>query len=124
MQLPQDLPEETRQTYAGYLRSAHLTRELLIARVRKYLDAIGQASETSQALDIATSSDLGLALLRLLRECSDDGLPHAQAAVFYFIEEDDAEPDLDSPLGFEDDACVFNAVCSHLGLDELKVELL
>ena len=80
-------------------------------------------SRKDQHLDVATSSDLGRGLLRLLRDCSDEDLSHAQAATYYFVESDDAEPDLSSARGFEDDACVFNAVCRHLGLPELQVDL-
>lgn len=122
-ELPADLPEETRQTYLGFLKAHPLTRELLIAKVRKYLDTICDASDDDQHLDIATSSDLGRGLLRLLRDCPDEGLRHAQAAAYYFVESDDAEPDLSSARGFEDDACVFNAVCRHLGMPQLQVEL-
>jgi len=120
---PADLPEETRQTYLRFLKTRPLTRELLIAKVRKYIDTICEASDEEQHLDIATSSDLGRGLLRLLRDCPDEALPHAQAATFYFVESEDAEPDLSSALGFEDDACVFNAVCRHVGLPNLQVEL-
>lgn len=122
LELPADLPEETRETYLGYLSRHPVTRELLIARVRKYFEAISQASHDHQPVDVATSSDLGRGLLRLLRDCPDEGLMHAQAAVSYFVESDDADPDLGSDHGFEDDAQVFNCVCRHLGLPELSVE--
>ncbi len=120
---PLDLPEETRTSYAAFLKGRPMTRELLIAKVRRYLDAICQASDEDQHLDIATSSDLGRGLLRLLRDCPDETLLHAQAATYYFVESDDAEPDLDSARGFEDDASVFNAVCRHVGLPEHQIDL-
>jgi hypothetical protein len=123
-QLPADLPQETHQTYLGFLSSRPLTRELLTAKVRKYLDTICQASDEDQHLDIATSSDLGRGLLRLLRDCADEALPHVQAAIYYFVECEDAEPDLSSARGFEDDACVFNCVCRHVGLPELQISLI
>lgn len=120
---PPDLPEETRETYLGFLKGRPLTRELLIAKVRKYIDTISQASDAEQHLDVATSSDLGRGLLRLLRDCPDEQLLHAQAATYYFLESDDAEPDLDSARGFEDDACVFNCVCRHIGMSDLEIDL-
>jgi hypothetical protein len=118
---PPDLPLETLATYEGYLRQAHLTRELLIAKVRRYLDTLCEAREDEQRLDVETSSDLGRGLLRLLRECADQHLPQAQAAALYFVESQDAEPDLASATGFDDDARVFNCVCRHVGLPELQV---
>jgi uncharacterized membrane protein YkvA (DUF1232 family) len=124
LQPPDDLPEETRSAYQTYLQRPPLTRELLIAKVRRYLDTLSHAREEQQPLDVATASKLAGGLLRLLRECPDQGLLHAQAAVYYFLEEDDAQPDLDSSLGFADDACVFNCVCRQLGLPELALDLL
>src|SRR5690606_31208346 len=36
-----------------------------------------------------------------------------QAAIAWFLLEDDEVPDLDSPAGLDDDAAVFNAVARH-----------
>jgi hypothetical protein len=44
-----------------------------------------------------------------------------QAAVRYFLIEDDADGDLDSILGLDDDADVMNAVLRHLGYDDWQV---
>ena len=121
MDLPNTLPEKTREAYRGYLLQPSLTRELLIAKVRKYVDTLLSAHRDSQTVDAGTSGELGQGLLRLLRDCSDEALPHAQAAVYYFVESQDADPDIGSAHGFDDDAQVFNAVCHHLQLDYLKL---
>lgn len=119
---PGKLPDEYKDAYLSYLKKTLLTREILIAKVRRYLGRISEAA-AQEHLDIGTASALAGGLLRLLRECEDKDLPHAQAAVYYFLESDDAEPDLSSEDGFHDDALVYNAVCSHLGLDELQVDV-
>ncbi len=121
--LPVGLPPDTWASYLTFLSKRTLTRELLLAKVRSYLETIGEAHAQSAPLDLATSTDLARGLLRLVRECSDTALPHAQAAVYYFLESDDAEPDLGSPHGFADDAAVFNSVCRHLGLADLELDL-
>jgi uncharacterized membrane protein YkvA (DUF1232 family) len=121
--LPATLPEGTSDVYRSYLKRASLTRELLTAKVKRYIDTISQARSHSKELDIGTASSLGTALLRLLRECDDSHLPHVQAAVLYFIESDDAEPDLTSDQGFLDDAEVYNAVCRHIGLKKHFLEI-
>ncbi len=118
--LPSGLPSETRDVYREYLERPVLTRELLIAKVRRYIQTISDAARQNR-LDIGTAGELGAGLLRLLRDCEDSQLGHAQAAVLYFMESDDAEPDLDSPSGFDDDAQVYNAVCQHLGMPDYSV---
>lgn len=119
MDLPSTLPETTREAYRGYLSQPSLTRELLIAKVRKYVDTLLSAHRDLQTVDAGTSGALGQGLLRLVRDCPDEGLPHAQAAVYYFVESQDADPDIGSAHGFDDDAQVFNAVCHHLQLGYL-----
>ena len=42
-----------------------------------------------------------------------------QVAVRYFVESDDADDDLTSPYGFDDDAEVFNGVARRLGRADL-----
>jgi uncharacterized membrane protein YkvA (DUF1232 family) len=46
-----------------------------------------------------------------------------QAAVLYFVLDDDAEHDLHSVCGLDDDAAVLNAVARQLGRDDLVVEI-
>lgn len=121
--LPKNLPPETVEVYQAYLGRPVLTRELLLAKVRAYIQTISSAAKETQGLDIGTASQLGSALMRLLRDCEDETLGHVQAAVLYFMESDDAEPDLSSTSGFDDDAEVFNAVCEHLGHSEHALEL-
>ena len=121
--LPPTLPEGTTEVYRAYLERAALTRQLLTAKVKRYIDTISQARGESAELDIGTAGILGAGLMRLIRECEDSHIPHVQAAVLYFIESDDAEPDLTSDQGFLDDAAVFNAVCRHIGFKQHQVDV-
>lgn len=122
-ELPSNLPTETVAVYKSYLERSLLTRELLLAKVRSYIQTISEAANQRRGLDIGTAGELGTALMRLLRECEDSGLRHAQAAVFYFLDSEDAEPDLASATGFDDDAEVFNAVCEFLARPDLKIRI-
>jgi len=123
-ELPSTLPDDTRQAYLEYLKRPTLTRELLLAKVRPYIQVISDSAKAKPGLDIGTAGELGAALLRLLRECDESHLPHAQAAALYFLESEDAEPDLESAHGFDDDALVFNSVCLHLGREVLTIPVL
>lgn len=120
--LPNSLPWDTKVTYARLLteqRPVH--RDQLAARVGAYMAHIESASGENEFLDLSAARALGSSLLALIERCPDEHSSHLQAAVAYFVHADDAEHDLDSVVGFDDDLGVFNAVCEHVGLSELKV---
>lgn len=120
--LPETLPWDTRATYARLLLEQRpLHRDQLAARVATYLSHIATASERDQPLDTEAARALGNALLELIKLCPEEQTEHLQAMVAYFIHSDDAEHDLDSTVGFDDDINVFNAVCEHVGLPHLKL---
>ena len=121
--LPAELPPETVEAYRTYLTRPTLTSQLLLAKVRSYIDRVSQANKGEGPLDIGTAGELAAALMRLLRECAPSELPHVQAATLYFIESEDSQPDLNSEDGFHDDAQVFNAVCQHLGKSDYLISL-
>ena len=77
-------------------------------------------------VDATLARELVVACRRLLDTLSKQTPPHTQhmvqAAVRYFIIEDDAEADLDSILGLDDDAEVVNAVLQKLGYIDWMVE--
>jgi len=109
---------------AAELRPVHE----LFKEVREYQDALAKRSEwTDDDVDPALARELAEASLRLLGTLSDD-TPETtrrliQAAVRYFVIEDDADGDLDSILGLDDDAEVVNAVLRHLGHDAWLVQI-
>ena len=96
---------------------------MLKNKIESYLQTVLNASGENEFLDFPTAQKLSLSLGTLLELCSDDDLPHVQAAVLYFINTDDASPDLESILGFDDDAHVVNAVCRLIGRPDLEVKL-
>jgi hypothetical protein len=49
--------------------------------------------------------------------------PWIAGAILYFIENNDKEPDLSSPTGFEDDLEVFNSCLRFSDLDEISINL-
>ena len=78
-------------------------------------------------LDPVLARSLGDTCVKLLATVDDDTKPAArqaiQAAVRYLILEDDAESDLDSVIGLDDDAEVLNAVLSYLGREDWTVQI-
>jgi hypothetical protein len=120
--LPKSLPWDTRVTYARLLTEYRsVQRDQMAARVGAYLAHIEAAAGENELLDLSAARALGNAMLELIKRCPDQHGPHLHAAVSYFVHADDAEHDLDSLVGFDDDVGVFNAVCEHVGLSELQV---
>ena len=99
-----------------------LSKEALNNTIDRYLQSLGTASGENRLADLEKAHDIGAAVKLLLERCQDDELPHVQAAAYYLINDEDAKPDLDSVLGFDDDAEVFNAVAEMLGHTELAVQ--
>jgi uncharacterized membrane protein YkvA (DUF1232 family) len=120
--LPENLPWDTRITYARLLTEQRpARRDQLTFRVVGYLGHIQSTSKANDSLDTAAAQSLGNSLLKLIERCPEQHEAHLQAAVAYFVHSDDAEHDFDSVAGFADDLGVFNAVCDHVGLPDLKV---
>lgn len=57
------------------------------------------------------------------RDTPDTARNAVYAAARYFALHDDGNPDLDSVVGFHDDAEVLNAVARYLGRQDLVIEL-
>lgn len=122
-ELPQALPAEAISVYQKYFELPLADRSVLKNKVHLHLEKLIQAALENEYFDITLARALGEGLDALLEQVTDEQLPHAQAAVVYFVESEDATPDLDSITGFDDDTEVFNAVCEHLGLSDIKVEI-
>lgn len=122
-QLPPALPPETTEAYLRYLSLPVAGKSILQNKVQHYLEEISNASGENEFLDSTLAKTLAHSLQALIDHACDQDLGHVQAAVYYFVESEDANPDLESIIGFDDDCEVFNAVCEHLGFPQLKVQL-
>ena len=60
-------------------------------------------------------------LERVANDYSKDSHKWAQAAAMYFMEQEDEEIDLESPVGFDDDRDVFNVIAQELDFDDLII---
>ncbi len=97
-------------------------------RTQDYMHAIEGEASGGAFVDLALAKSIGAALDRLLSDLAGSAPTEpvhraVQLAVLYFEEEDDAEPDGDSVLGFEDDAHVLNAVLHFVNRPDLLVEI-
>lgn len=113
-----------RELLAEDLRPVHE----LFAEVRAYQQALVKRSQWhDEDFDPQLARSLAEASLKLLGTLNDDTPDQTrrmvQAAVRYFVIEEDADSDLGSILGLDDDAEVLNAVLRRLGYHDWVVSI-
>lgn len=95
----------------------------LRAELRAYVARIGDATAANEMLDATLCEAITRCcegLLDMLEQGADEATHRlVQAAVRYFVIEEDIEPDRETLWGLDDDAVVCGAVASHLGRDDL-----
>jgi uncharacterized membrane protein YkvA (DUF1232 family) len=129
---PQDLadlegiPEAARALWIELVGEPLRPTRELERDVRDYGRRLGEQSRwRGDDVDLPLAAKLGQALVRLLGTLDDKSPERArrlvQAAVRYYVIEDDAFADQESLAGFDDDAAVINAVLRELGHDRWVV---
>jgi uncharacterized membrane protein YkvA (DUF1232 family) len=109
------------------LREELVRLDELRQELAEHVDRIKEAARANEFIDTSLAERLASACSGLLDRV-DGATPEAsrrlvQVAVRYFIIDDDAEPDLESVCGLDDDTGVLNAVLRHLGHEDLIVSL-
>ena len=102
---------------------------LPIGELRRQLSAhrrlILEATQSGEFVDLGLAEHVAEACVGLLDGLTEDTPEQqrrlVQLAVRYFVRADDAEGDLTSVSGFDDDAAVLNAVARQLGREELCI---
>ena len=122
------LPADAREVLLG--RCVAVTScdiPLLVERIDTYLEQVREATARNEFLNLALAERLASVLKTLLGEYDHLGSAYHQALVVgacrFFLETNDVWGDLDSPLGFDDDAEVLNAVLRDIGREDLLVEI-
>ena len=110
---------------SGFLRRFATERPWDVAVLRgeleAYLTSLELLADTEEFLDLRTARILAKQCAALLSRKFESKQEHqlVQAAVRYFIEDDDAEGDTTSIIGFDDDAEVIAAVARELNRAEV-----
>jgi uncharacterized membrane protein YkvA (DUF1232 family) len=98
----------------------------LVAQVETYLVAVESSAEKREFVDVQTARLIAEHCRRqieLIVPALDGRLRRLiQAAVLYFVLEDDGEPDTDSVVGFDDDLEIVELVKKELEL-ELSISI-
>lgn len=98
----------------------------LLARIDRTVEATEDAATANELVD----RPLCLVIADRLRDAVSDmhqydilGRRAVHTAVYYFSLQEDAEDDLSSVIGFEDDARVANATFHAIGRPDLEIEI-
>lgn len=120
------LSGKPRAVLRGLLDEPIVGHAELVAKVDQYLAHIEARAQNEEFVDVALAGQLAgcaKALLNTLApETPEDILRLAHAAIRYFLLEHDGESDVASPIGFDDDRDVLNAVARQLGREDLLLE--
>ena len=89
--------------------------------VSDYRNGLEAAARSGRYLDVILATEVANLLHRLIDTIAVPVPPEqhrlVQAAVRYFVTEEDAESDQDSLIGFEDDRLVAASVAAEVGVD-------
>ena len=117
--LPPGVPEEARTRLVELMEEPPIPAAELLEQIEVYLGRIRQVVMQGAPLDVSAAERLAALSRDLVGQMGSlpDGAERGlvQAAVRYFVLEDDAEGDLVSILGLDDDEQVLQAVNRHLG---------
>ena len=87
--------------------------------IQRHLEAVKAGQQDNEFIDIDRAHVLAESagkLIRALDSLSPQGRIVAAAAVLYFVTPNDAEDDLSSSVGFDDDAEVLESALTRLGI--------
>ena len=102
------------------------TPDTLRDRVQAHLDRARTVAAQDAFLDLDAAQRVAETLLVLLQDWTQFPEPErrlVQAACLYFVADDDAEPDFDSLVGFDDDVEAVNHTLDLLRRPELRIDL-
>ncbi len=91
-----------------------------------YLQSAQEALRQNEFLDIRLAQEIASRLRHVLNGYGRYSVDHQAlvvGAIRYFIKDDDADHDLHSVLGLDDDTAVLNHLLDTLGQPELKIQL-
>ena len=121
------VPDDLREPVLRLMERSTATRETLLTELERYTRRIDEATYRRHYVDV----DLAEGILRSCRhllendwpDLDDDERKLALLACAYYVDPEDAEGDLDSVSGFEDDALILNCVLDAIGRPERKVRV-
>ncbi len=122
----QALPPIAKDVFARLLEEPLRPVSELREEVRRYVGVIEQAAQENPYVDDILARDIARVCEGLLDAVTEDtpelALRQIQAAIRYFVTEEDGDSDL-AIGGLDEDAAVANAVACHLGREDLVSDM-
>lgn len=123
VQIPDGVPTEARRLFEEFLAAESLDHATLGSMLTAHVADISALADGDAAPNLPLALTLAKLCRELLGEAGRRDDPEVarlvQAAVQYFIHDDDGDRDLTSPHGLDDDLAVCNAVAKAVGRDDL-----
>lgn len=120
---PKNLSPRALRLFSAALQEDLIPVAGLRSEISDYVADLTRAALATEFIDLDTARLVatlcGRLLDRLAPDSPDEHRRAVQAAVRYFVLPDDAESDIESPIGFDDDLAVVEAVAQHVGADDL-----
>ena len=117
------LPASAAAIFEGFLAEGRVPATELRAQIPSYVAELELATRTQEFLDIGLAKKVANQCLGLLDgidvDTSEETRKLIQAAVRYFLLEDDADSDKRSLIGFDDDARVVELVAREIGREDV-----
>ncbi len=117
-----ELPPKAVALFKAYLSDPPLAVEEVCARLDQYLEFVAKVAERNPEVHRERAIQIAGVLKQLLSSAPEGKYKYAQAAARYFMEDEDAEEDLLSAQGFDDDLLVVNSVANHFGQPGLALD--
>lgn len=118
--LPPDIRRPCHQLSKRPVSPPHILGQAITEHLAEIEGSPGDLVDRPLAREIAATLQRVIAELWTSLDAPQQRL--VQLAADYFVSDDDAEADLESPLGLEDDALVLNLVLAALGRPDLVIE--
>jgi hypothetical protein len=120
------LPPVAKDVFARLLDEPLRPLDELREEVRQYVAVLEHAAQDNPYVDDILARDIGRVCEGLLDAVTEETpelvLRQIQAAILYFVTEEDGDSDL-SIGGLDEDAAVANAVACHLGREDLVSDM-
>ena len=116
-------PPDVRGALRPHIEEPPLAIGALRDQIATYLVELEEKATTCEFLDLQLARRVGARCRALLDGLQTDPPEETrqlvQAAVRYFVTDEDAEGDSSSPIGFDDDALVVEVVAKELGREDV-----
>ncbi len=119
--LPPELPVEMHDMYRSALRNETRPKAAMVESLDDYLAHL--YSLGASAVDLNKASALGQTLKELIASTPQDRLPHVEAALLCFVDDDDEEAEAFGPVELESSVAVVNAICQFFDRKDLRIPL-